>query len=221
MQRFCSELSPQSCTSPVGHANPSAYSTTPIRQHPKIEIAVQKKEKPQWGKRTSHKYIYKKGGEILGCYDFPHSPSTGASFSAAVDLIAQVSLVPLLPGGAAAASCSPLSMRVGEWTPHRIDCFTTVRPTAPAPPAQPIQHHAAALFHKLRLVPLLPGSGGTLGLSHELIIVKIIGLEESLASGFHILWASVHISKKKRRVHFGVHFSKKGTIQFSVPIPIV
>jgi hypothetical protein len=37
---------------------------------------------------------------------------------------------------------------------------------------------AAALFHRLRLVPLLPGSGGILGLSHEIIInVKIIGLE--------------------------------------------
>jgi hypothetical protein len=44
---------------------------------------------------------------------------------------------------------------------------------------------AAALFHRLRLVPLLPGSGGILGLSHELINVKISGLE-SLASGFHI-----------------------------------
>ena len=36
---------------------------TPIRQHPRIENvriyqAVQKKEKTQWGKRTSHKYIY-------------------------------------------------------------------------------------------------------------------------------------------------------------------
>ena len=46
-------------------------------------------------------------------------------------------------------------------------------------------HPAAALFHKLRLVPLLPGGGGILGLSRELIRVKIIGLE-SLAAGFHI-----------------------------------
>jgi hypothetical protein len=44
---------------------------------------------------------------------------------------------------------------------------------------------AAAFFHKLRLVPLLSGSGGILVLSHELINVKIIELE-SLASGFHI-----------------------------------
>ena len=44
---------------------------------------------------------------------------------------------------------------------------------------------AAALFHKLRLFPLLPGSGGILDLFHELINVQTIGLE-SLASGFHI-----------------------------------
>jgi len=44
---------------------------------------------------------------------------------------------------------------------------------------------AAALFHKLRLVPLLPGSGGILDLSHELINGQTIRLE-SLASGFHI-----------------------------------
>jgi hypothetical protein len=40
--------------------------------------------------------------------------------------------------------------RVGEWTPHRSDC-STARPTA---------------------LPLLPGSGGILVLSHELINVK-------------------------------------------------
>ena len=77
-------LSPQSCLF--------------TRQHPRIENvniyqAVQKKEK------TSHKYtLYKKGGEILGCYDFSAtSPSTGASSSAAVDLVARVCTRPLLP----------------------------------------------------------------------------------------------------------------------------
>ena len=60
-----------------------------------------RKKKPQWGKRTSHKYTYRKGGEILGCYDFSAtSPSPGASSSTAVDLIARIPLVPLLPGGA-------------------------------------------------------------------------------------------------------------------------
>ncbi len=89
--------------------------TAPIRQAPhKIEHrniyqAVQKKEK-KWGKRTSHKYIHKKGSVILGCYDFSAtSPSTGASSSAAVDLVALVPLVLLFPGGAASAYHFPLS----------------------------------------------------------------------------------------------------------------
>ncbi len=36
---------------------------------------------------------------------------------------------PSCPPPAAAASCSPPSRRVGEWTPHRSDC-STARPTA-------------------------------------------------------------------------------------------
>ena len=95
-----------------------------------------REKKTQWGKRTSHKYIYTKGGEILGCYGFSAtSPSTGASSSAAVDLVTRVPLVPLLPGGAAAASCP-------SRTPHRSDC-STARPTAPAP-AHPIQQRLSS-----------------------------------------------------------------------------
>ena len=128
-------------------------------------------------------HIYTRGGEILGCYDYSAtSPSTGASSSAAVDLVAPVPLVPLLPGSATAASCFPPSRRVGEWIPHRSDC-STARPTAPAP-AHPIQQRLSSTGSVLS-PSSIPGSGGVLGLSHELINVKIIGLE-SLASGFHI-----------------------------------
>jgi hypothetical protein len=64
--------------------------------------------------------------------NFAYSPRTEASSSATVDLVAPVLLLPLLPGGAAAASCSPPSRRVGEWTPHQSDC-STARPMAPYP----------------------------------------------------------------------------------------
>ena len=53
-----------------------------------------------------------------------YSPRTEASSFAAVDLVAPVLLVPLLPGGAAAASFYPPSRRVGEWTPHQSDCHS-------------------------------------------------------------------------------------------------
>jgi hypothetical protein len=87
---------------------------------------------------VAFRLIYSERSRVLGCYDFSAtSPSTRASSSAAVDLVAPVPLVPLLPGGAAAVSCSPPSRRVGQWTPHRSDC-STARPTAPAS-AHPIQ----------------------------------------------------------------------------------
>jgi hypothetical protein len=65
---------------------------------------------------------------------------------------------PLFPSfqAAAAASCSLPSRRVGEWTPHRSGCSTaTVSETHRSGSSS--SNPAAALFHKLRLVPLLPG----------------------------------------------------------------
>ncbi len=115
------------------------------------------------------------------------SPSPGASSSTAVDLVARVPSPPSRRRGRHLAPLRPGECVGEEWTPHRSDCsiYSETHGSSSSSSSSSSSNPTAALFHKLRLVPLLSGSGGILVLSHELINVKIIGLE-SLASGFHI-----------------------------------
>ena len=108
---------------------------------------------------------------ILGCYDFSAtSPSTRASSSAAVHLVA--------PSG---TPCSPPSRRRGGGIlSPSVQATGGVKVIAqqrdPRLQLQLIQSSSGSLPQ----APSCPPSGGVLGLSHELINVKIIGL------GFHI-----------------------------------
>jgi hypothetical protein len=88
---------------------------------------------------------------------------------------------PLFPSFQAARLRHLVSLRPGEWLLTEVIVHSETHGSSSSS-----SNPAAALFHRLHLVLLLPGSGGVLGLSHELIIVKIIIGLESLASGFHI-----------------------------------
>jgi hypothetical protein len=150
LKRFCYKVySPGRLlrTQPNRQTRASSRRQAPIQQHPRIENVHIYSNKWLLSSYPSTEASISLSHRPTGSHQgrrrsFAYSPRTGASSSTAADLVAPVLLVPLLPSGAAAASCSFSSRRVGEWTPHRSDC-STARPTAPAP-AHPIQQRLSS-----------------------------------------------------------------------------
>ena len=103
------------CTGPTNNAD-NNFSTSFFLSLVIPSCCLHHAEHCQWGKRTPHKYIYKKGSKIIGCDDFSAiSPSTGWSellpppqwiwslwyllFISSFQAARLLHLVPLLPGG--------------------------------------------------------------------------------------------------------------------------